>query len=89
MSRNTPLISNESAVFLAQIINRAAASFDIAALSAEEAIEAYTLLDRLTDALWREHRHVLLPLYRSILARQGMPDDDEPDEPEGTGGATH
>jgi hypothetical protein len=86
MSRNTPLVSEESAGYLARIINRAAASFDVAALSPEEAIEAYTLLDRLTDTLWREHKHVLLPLYQSILERRGVPEDDEP---EGSGSTSH
>lgn len=79
MSRDTPLVSEESAGYLARIINRAAASFDVTALSPEEAIEAYMLLDRLTSTLWREHKQVLLPLYLSLLERLGLPEDDEPD----------
>ena len=49
MSRDTPLISPESALYLAQVVNRVAASFDVSELSAEEAIELYTLLDRPMD----------------------------------------
>jgi hypothetical protein len=80
MSRDEPLVSAESAEYLARIINRAAASFDVAALSAEEAIEAYTLLDRVMDTLWQEHEQVLVPLYRSLLERRGVLEDDEPED---------
>ena len=93
MSRQKPLLSPESAVYLAQVINRVAASFEVAALSNEEAIELYTLLDRLTDTLWREHARVLVPLYRAMLQRLGVPLDEEPEdeepEDEGSGGAPH
>ena len=91
MSGDKPLISPESAVYLAQILNRVAASFDVAALSNEEVIEVYTLLDRLTGTLWREHKHVLFPLYQAILLRRGLLVDDEPedDEPDGSGGDPH
>lgn len=90
MSRAKPLISPESAVYLAQVINRVAASFEVAALSNEEAIELYMLLDRLTDTLWREHARVLVPLYRAMLQRLGVSLDEEPeDEDDGSGGAPH
>ena len=49
MSRNQPLISEESAHYLAKVVNRAAESFDVSALSTEEAVEVYTLLDRLRN----------------------------------------
>lgn len=84
MSRDNRLISEESAGYLARVINRAAASFEVAALSAEEAIEAYMLLDRLMGTLWREHKHVLFPLYRSLLERRGVPEDDEPEDEDGS-----
>jgi hypothetical protein len=91
MSNDKPLISPESAGYLAQIINRVAASFDVAALSNEEAIEIYMLLDRLTETLWREHKRTLFLLYQAMLQRLGLPVDDEPDddEPEGSGGDPH
>jgi hypothetical protein len=91
MSSEKPLISPESAGYLAQVVNRVAASFDVAALSNEEVIELHTLLDRLTDALWREHKHLLFTLYQAILLRRGLLVDDEPedDEPDGSGGDPH
>jgi hypothetical protein len=90
MSRDKPLISPESAGYLARVVNRVAASFDVAALSAEEAVELYTLLDRLTGIIWSEHKQVLFPLYQSMLQRRGLLEDDEPeDEPEGSGGYRH
>ena len=92
MSRNEPLISEESARYLAKVINRAAESFDVSALSTEEAVEVYTLLDRLTQKLWDEHKRVLVSLYQSIFERRGLSqddEDDEDDEPEDTGGDLH
>ena len=85
MSRQSPLLSEQSAAYLARVVNRTAASFDVAALSAEEAVEFYMLCDRITDALWREHKQVLLPLYQSLLTRLGVLEDD----PQGTGGDSH
>ena len=79
---------------LAKAVNRAAESFDVSALSTEEAVEVYTLLDRLTQKLWNEHKRVLVSLYQSILERRGLSQDDEDDEddddePEDTGGGSH
>lgn len=83
MSRDEPLISDESAVYLARVVNRAAMSFDVAALSGEEAMEVYMLFDRFMSMLWREHQGVLLPLFLSMLEHL---DVSENDEPEGSGG---
>ena len=87
MSDAKPLLNDRSAVCLAGVINRAA-SFDVAALSAEEAIEAYTLLDHLMAALWHEHRHVLLPMYQSLLERLGVNIDGDDDDG-ADGGTSH
>ena len=78
MSRDEmrPLIDEMSAAYLARVINRAAESFDVADLSAEEAVAAHMVLDRLTDALWREHKRVLFPLYQALITRLGLSDDD-------------
>lgn len=86
MSRSRPLISEESASYLARVVNRAAASFDVAALSNEEAIEVWMLLNNLVDRLWRAHQPALLPLVHALLDRLGFPPEDEP---EGTGGDLH
>ena len=61
------------------VVERAAVLFDVAALSTEEAIEVYKLLDSLMDALWREHGPVLLPMYYALLERLGV-DVDGDDE---------
>lgn len=77
------LIDDIAAVHLVSIINHIAESFDVAALSPAEAVAAYTLMDRLTSALWQEHKTVLVPLYRALLTRLGIEDDpDEPDDGE-------
>lgn len=91
MSRDEPFISLESARYLAQVVNRIAASFDVAELSAEEVIELYTLLDRLTETLWREHKHTLLPFYQALTQRLGLldDDDDEPGDGESGGSGPH
>ncbi|MCG8423156.1 MAG: hypothetical protein MJE77_35075 [Proteobacteria bacterium] len=89
MSRNQPLISEESAHYLAKVVNRAAESFDVSALSTEEAVEVFTLLDRLTQKLWDEHKRVLVSLYQSIFERRGLSEDDEDDEDEEDGSDLH
>ena len=92
MSRNEPLISEESARYPAKVVNRAAEAFDVSALSTEEAVEVFTLLDQLTQKLWDEHKRVLVSLYQSIFERRGLSEDDEDDEdnePEDTGGDLH
>ena len=80
MSRTAPLIEEQSAGYLDRVVNRAGSSFDVAALSTEEVILIYMLLDRLIDALWRHHQHVLLPLYQSLLERLGLLETDEPED---------
>lgn len=87
MSDAKPLISDRSAVCLAGVINRAA-SFDVATLSTEEAIEVYTLLDHLMTALWSEHGHVLLPMYHALLERLGVNIDGDDDDG-ADGGTSH
>ena len=81
-----PLISPQSARILARVINRAAASFDVAALSAAEAMEVHLLLDQLLKALWDKHKPVLLPLYKNLLERLGLSEDDDS---AGNGGESH
>lgn len=71
-----PLIGEEGAGFLAEIINRAAERFNVAALSTSEVVAAFLLLERCTAALWREHKEVLMPLYQGMLDMKA-PDDDE------------
>ena len=85
MSDEKPLTNDRSEVCLAEVIERTAA-FDVAALSPEEAIEVFTLLDLLMTALWREHGHVLLPMYHSLLERLGVNIDGDVDD--GAGGGT-
>lgn len=87
MSDDSSLINDRSAVCLAGVINRAA-SFDVAALSTEEAIEVYTLLDHLMTALWREHGRALLPMYHSLLERLGVNIDGDDDDG-ASGGTSH
>lgn len=79
MSRRGPLIGDESAGHLIRVVNRAAASFDVAALSIEEVIELYELLERCMDTLWHEHERVLLPLYEALHRQRRDPSDDEPE----------
>ena len=88
----SPLISPHTARILARIINRIAASFDVATLSAGEAMATHLLLDRLVDALWEQHRSVLLRLYESLLLRLELSENDDPEDdsgPEGDGGESH
>ena len=79
MNRGKPLISEESASYLARVVNRAAESFDAAELSTEEAIEVWMLLNGLIDRLWRAHPRALVPLVHSLLDRLGIPEEDEPE----------
>ena len=88
MSRNAPLMAEENGVYLARIVNQAADSFDVAALSNEEAIVVYMLLDRITDALWSEHKRVLLPLYQGLIKDLEEPEEDD-DDSEGPGSDSH
>ena len=83
MSNDDALIGEDSAVFLSRIANRVAESFDVAALSPEEAVAAFLLLERIQATLFREHKLVLLPLYKEILHLDLSNDNDEP---EGSGG---
>jgi hypothetical protein len=90
MSDQKPLISPESAGYLAQVVNRVADSFDVAALSDEEAIELYLLLDRLSSALWEEHKRTLLPLFLGLMtSRTDWFEEDDSDDSDGSGGSTH
>jgi hypothetical protein len=93
MSHETPpLIDTVSADYLVQIVNRVAASFDVAALSVEEVIVLQSLLERFNNALWHEHGQSLLLAYRDVAEHPDLPEeDDEPedDEPEGSGGLPH
>ena len=84
MSGEDSRSNEQSAGDLAGVIDRAAVLFDVAALSTEEAIEVYRLLDSLMDALWREHGQVLLPQYLSLLERLGVDVDvDDADDADG------
>ena len=76
MSRREPFISEENARHLLRLVNRAAASFDVAALPLEEVMALYVLLERCMDRLWHEHERVLVPLYEA-LHRRHDPSDDE------------
>ncbi len=83
MSGNDPIIGEESAIFLGQVIDRAAASFNVAAMSAGEVLAVFILMERCTAALWREHREVLATVYEGMLSLEVSDDDDEPDGPGG------
>ena len=87
MSGKNSLSTDRSAGDLTGVVNRAAA-FDVAALSPDEAIEVYELLDSLMEALWREHGEVLLPMYYSLLERLGV-DIDGDDDDDADGGTSH
>lgn len=80
MSHEKPLIDKVSADYLARIVNRVAASFDVAGLSAEEVVVIQALLERFDNALWHEHSQTLLGAYRDVAEH---PDEYEPDEDEG------
>ena len=85
MSGSNPLLSEMGASYLAMVVNRVAASFDVSALSTEEVVEICVLLDRFIAALTVDHREIILLLYVSLFKRFGpLPDDD--DEP---GGSLH
>ena len=85
MSDESSLTDDRSAVSLTEVLDRTAA-FDVTALSPEEAIEVFTLLDLLMAALWREHRQVLLPMFHALLERLGVNIDGYDDD--GAGGGT-
>ena len=87
MSAEKPLSNEQSAGLLAEVISRVEA-FDVAALSPEEAIEVFALVDLLMTALWREHGHVLLPMYHSLLERLGVNIDGDDDDG-ADGGTSH
>ena len=84
-----PLIDELSARYLATVINRLAESFDVTTLSADETAAIFLLLDRLFDSLWRAHSQVLLPFIEEWFARFGDAEDEETNEPNGSGGTTH
>ena len=79
MSDESPRTNDQSEVSLAEVLDRTAA-FDVTALSSEEAIEVFTLLDLLMAALWREHRQVLLPMFHALLERLGVNIDEYDDD---------
>jgi len=79
MSRREPFISDENAGHVISAVNRMAASFDVAALSIEEVISLYEVLERCMDMLWHKHSHVLAPLYNVLQEFLDWSDD----EPEG------
>jgi len=85
MSDDSPLKDDRRAVIMGEAFNRISA-FDVAALSPEEAMDVYMLVDHLMQALWREHGHILLPMYHSLLERLGVKidGDDNDDASDGT-----
>ncbi|MGA9468785.1 MAG: hypothetical protein WBV10_14270 [Exiguobacterium marinum] len=96
MSHEKPLIDSVSADYLVRIVNRVAASFDVAGLSAEEVVVIQALLERFDNALWHEHEKMMLGAYRDVLEHpekyEGDEDeDDEPDDDdsEGSSGPPH
>ena len=87
MNSGKPLISEDSALYLASVLNRIAASFDVSELTSEEAIEAWMFLNSLLERLGEGQKRVLLPLFHSLLDRLAVPPED--DEPEGNDGDLH
>jgi len=77
MSHEKPLIDKVSADYLVRLVNRVAASFDVAALSAEEVVVLQLLLERFDNALWHEHEKTMLGAYRDVVEH---PDEYEPYE---------
>lgn len=73
-----PWIDTQDAVVLGGIMNRMAKSFDVAALSVQEALVLYMVLDRAMSALWNCYEKELMQvLLRSLKA---MDDEDQEDE---------
>ena len=80
-NHNDPLISDVSAMYLVSVINRVAASFNVATLSSSEAVAVYILLDRLTDSLRQEHEQVILDLHEKLLSHLTTVDVTDSDDP--------
>ena len=80
MSRKEPLISDESAPYLARVINRIVDNFDITALSNEEVLEVWTMLARLMGALWRAHAELLSTFFQVLHERGWDPNSDDPED---------
>jgi hypothetical protein len=90
MSHDKPLIDSVSAGYLAQIVNRVAAAFDVAALSSEEIIVLQVLLERFDDALWQAHGQALQGAYRDVVEHpEAYEGDDDDDDDDGSGGVLH
>ena len=88
MSRDEPLINEKAAGHLAGVINRAAASFDVASLAAEEAMEIFMVLERPMITLWDAHQQVLIPIYESMLRRYRMEHGVDGDNDGESGGSS-
>ena len=70
-----PLLEPSDGPFLVGLGNWVAESLDVLELSNEQVLLLYMLLNRATDALWRNYRYLLLELYKGVLS-----DDDDDDE---------
>ena len=74
-----PLVAARDTHLVASLLNRAAAAFDIAALSVAEAIFLADILDRAIRALWLAHDHDLR-IHLGGSSYQPFPEQDELDD---------
>jgi len=73
----TPLLEPMDGPLLVELGNWLAESLDVSELSKEQALFVFMLVERLSNALWREFASTLLPL---VMRNLGDLDADDPDE---------